>query len=99
MSSAITAAAGRLAGSSSEPDSVEQALAKGVAMSAAPANGAAADQGPGVPPVADGPPLPIPATAGDHHSVHQFLMAVFQGPCRDTFLASLDDPFYEPCDR
>lgn len=47
----------------------------------------------------DGQPFAAPATAGDHHSVHQFLMAVFQGPCRDAFLSTLDDPFYEPCDR
>jgi GNAT superfamily N-acetyltransferase len=26
-------------------------------------------------------------------------MAVFQGPSRDAFFGSLDDPFYEPCDR
>lgn len=40
-----------------------------------------------------------PAEAGDHHGVHQFLTAVFHGPSRDAFLSSLDDPFYEPCDR
>lgn len=38
-------------------------------------------------------------TAGDHSAVYQFLMAVFQGPSRDSFLAGLDDPFYEPRDR
>ena len=40
-----------------------------------------------------------PAEASDHHGVHQFLTAVFHGPSRDAFLSSMDDPFYEPCDR
>lgn len=39
------------------------------------------------------------ANAGDHASIHRCLTAVFQGPSHDVFLASLDDPFYEPCDR
>jgi len=39
------------------------------------------------------------ATAGDHAAVHNFLTTVFQGPPRDAFLATLDDPFYEPSDR
>jgi predicted acetyltransferase len=41
----------------------------------------------------------LPAVAGDHPAVQQFLAAVFQYPSRDAFLASLDDPFYEPADR
>jgi predicted N-acetyltransferase YhbS len=40
-----------------------------------------------------------PATAGDHAAIHQLLTTVFQGPGRDEFSASLEDPFYEPCDR
>ena len=44
--------------------------------------------------------LPVtPATAGDHHAVHEFLISVFHAPTRDAFLAALDDPFYEPSDR
>ncbi|MCH7780496.1 MAG: GNAT family N-acetyltransferase, partial [Acidobacteria bacterium] len=39
------------------------------------------------------------ANAGDHATIHQFLTVVFQGPSHDMFLASLDDPFYEPSDR
>ncbi len=45
------------------------------------------------------PPRLSVGTAGDHHSVHQFMVAVFRGPTRDSFLSTLDDPFYEPCDR
>ncbi len=41
----------------------------------------------------------VVAKAGDHPSVFQLLTAVFQGPSHDAFLASLEDPFYEPCDR
>ncbi len=39
------------------------------------------------------------ATSGDHAAVYNFLTTVFQGPPRDAFLATLDDPFYEPSDR
>ncbi len=39
------------------------------------------------------------ANAGDHAAVHRFLLEVFQGPSREAFYASLDDPFYEPSDR
>ncbi len=39
------------------------------------------------------------ATPGDHAAVYNFLMTVFQGPPREAFLATLDDPFYEPSDR
>src|SRR5688572_1355965 len=39
------------------------------------------------------------ATAGDHAAIHQLLTTVFQGPSRDDFSASLEDPLYEPCDR
>jgi predicted acetyltransferase len=37
--------------------------------------------------------------AGDHPVVHHLLTEVFQGPSRDAFYGSLDDPFYEPRDR
>ncbi|MGE0610420.1 MAG: enhanced intracellular survival protein Eis [Pirellulales bacterium] len=49
-------------------------------------------------PLTEPPRLGV-ANAGDHHGVHQFLTAVFRGPSRDSFLSTLDDPFYEPCDR
>ncbi|MEX0714629.1 MAG: GNAT family N-acetyltransferase [Pirellulales bacterium] len=55
------------------------------------AAGQPVEQGPGVRLVA--------ARAGDHTAIHQFLTAVFQGPTRDGFHSSLDDPFYEPHDR
>jgi predicted acetyltransferase len=41
----------------------------------------------------------VPGCAGDHPVVHHLLTAIFQGPPRDAFYASLDDPFYEPRDR
>jgi ribosomal protein S18 acetylase RimI-like enzyme len=47
-------------------------------------------------------PLPYtigPATAGDHHAIFQLLSATLSSPSRDTFLSSLDDPFYEPVQR
>lgn len=44
-------------------------------------------------------PLLVLANAGDHATIYQFLTVVFQGPSHDMFLASLDDPFYEPSDR
>jgi predicted acetyltransferase len=37
--------------------------------------------------------------AGDHPVVQHLLTEVFQGPSRDAFYSSLDDPFYEPRDR
>jgi predicted N-acetyltransferase YhbS len=44
--------------------------------------------------------LPVQrAAGGDHATVYYFLQAVFQGPSRAEFQASLDDPFYEPYDR
>ncbi len=44
--------------------------------------------------------LPIvPARGGDHSAVYYFLTALFQGPSRAEFRASLEDPFYEPNDR
>lgn len=46
----------------------------------------------------DSPRLVI-GNAGDHAAIHQFLIAVFQGLRSDGFLATLDDPFYEPSDR
>lgn len=46
-------------------------------------------------------PFGILATgcAGDHPVVHHLLTEVFQGPTRDAFYGTLDDPFYEPRDR
>ena len=44
-------------------------------------------------------PRVVAGGAGDHHAIHQFLTVVFHHPSWDGFLASLDDPFYEPCDR
>jgi hypothetical protein len=47
------------------------------------------------------PPSPYidTATAGDHVPIHSLLLAVHQGPSREQFQASLDNPYYEPCDR
>ncbi|HEX4147372.1 MAG TPA: GNAT family N-acetyltransferase [Pirellulales bacterium] len=39
------------------------------------------------------------ASLGDHLAVYQLLSAVFHAPSRDAFFSSLEDPFYEPCDR
>jgi len=36
---------------------------------------------------------------GDHGPVYQLLNAVFASPTRESYSASLDDPFYEPNDR
>ena len=46
-------------------------------------------------------PLGVLATgcAGDHPVVHHLLTEIFQGPTRDAFYGTLDDPFYEPRDR
>jgi len=41
----------------------------------------------------------VPATPADYAGIHHFLTAVFQGPSREEFRASLDDPFHEPHDR
>ncbi|HWB00910.1 MAG TPA: GNAT family N-acetyltransferase [Pirellulales bacterium] len=41
----------------------------------------------------------VRATAGDHIGIQQFMSVVFPAGGRDAFLASLDDPFYEPADR
>jgi len=41
----------------------------------------------------------VSAGAGDHAAVYYFLTAIFQGPTRNEFRASLEDPFYEPHDR
>ena len=41
----------------------------------------------------------VPATGGDHAAVYYFLTPIFQGPTRNEFRASLEDPFYEPQDR
>jgi predicted N-acetyltransferase YhbS len=39
------------------------------------------------------------AQGGDHATIYYFLQSVFQGPSREEFHASLEDPFYEPYDR
>ncbi|MBX3413165.1 MAG: GNAT family N-acetyltransferase [Pirellulales bacterium] len=52
-----------------------------------------------VPAVDSDEPYYVVANAGDHAAVHQFLQNVFQSPPADAFLATLDDPFYEPSDR
>ncbi len=39
------------------------------------------------------------AESGDHATIYYFLQAIFQGPSREEFHASLEDPFYEPFDR
>jgi predicted N-acetyltransferase YhbS len=41
----------------------------------------------------------VPAGGGDHAAVYYFLTSVLQGPTRNEFKASLEDPFYEPQDR
>jgi predicted N-acetyltransferase YhbS len=41
----------------------------------------------------------VPAGGADHAAVYYFLKAIFQGPTRNEFKASLEDPFYEPHDR
>ncbi len=41
----------------------------------------------------------VAARGGDHAAIHFFLTAVFQGPSRAEYKASLEDPFYEPHDR
>ena len=44
--------------------------------------------------------LPVlEARGGDHATIYYFLQSVFQNPSRAEFRASLQDPFYEPCDR
>lgn len=60
------------------------------------------------PPRISTPPRPTPlrsparvlvGRAGDHPDVYQLLLAVFQGPSREEFHASQDDPTYEPSNR
>ena len=49
-----------------------------------------------------GPRLRLPvvsAGAADHAAIYYFLRAIFRGPTRSEFRASLEDPFYEPHDR
>jgi len=48
------------------------------------------------------PGVPVRVTngnAGDHSEIQHLLSAVFQAPSRDSFLASLEEPLYEPTDR
>ena len=39
------------------------------------------------------------ARSGEHTAIYHFLQNVFQAPSRAEFSASMEDPFYEPCDR
>jgi len=39
------------------------------------------------------------AKGGDHPAIYYFLRPMFQGPSRDEYNATLEDPFYEPSDR
>jgi predicted acetyltransferase len=41
----------------------------------------------------------MPARAGDHPEIYQFLLAVFQGPSREEFHAVQDQPTYDPGQR
>jgi predicted acetyltransferase len=41
----------------------------------------------------------VPARAGDHPEIYQFLLAVFQGPSREEFHAVQDEPAYDPGQR
>jgi predicted acetyltransferase len=41
----------------------------------------------------------LPARAGDHPEIYQFLLAVFQGPSREEFHAVQDQPTYDPGQR
>ncbi len=40
-----------------------------------------------------------PAGPGDHPSIHQFLLSIFQGPSTAEFCAQQEEPLYEPSDR
>jgi ribosomal protein S18 acetylase RimI-like enzyme len=39
------------------------------------------------------------AVGGDHTLIYHFLQTIFRGPSQPEFHLSLEDPFYEPCDR
>lgn len=39
------------------------------------------------------------ASAGDHHTIHRFLLSVGQPVSQGEFQSQLDDPYYEPTDR
>jgi len=41
----------------------------------------------------------VTASSSDHPAIYYFLTDLFQGPSREEFKASLEDPFYEPSDR
>ena len=41
----------------------------------------------------------VPASAGDHPMIHQFLVSVFHGPSAAEFQARLEEPSYEPSDH
>jgi predicted acetyltransferase len=41
----------------------------------------------------------VPARAGDHPEIYQFLLAVFQGPSREEFHSVQDQPSYDPAQR
>jgi GNAT superfamily N-acetyltransferase len=40
----------------------------------------------------------VHAEGGDHAAIYFFLRPVFQGPAREEFNSSLEDPYYEPSD-
>jgi predicted acetyltransferase len=46
-----------------------------------------------------GAPLVVEGRAADHPAIQCFLGEAFHGGQRDAFVASLEDPFYEPRDR
>src|SRR5262245_22273751 len=50
-------------------------------------------------PIRRGPVEYCQGTEADHEAVYQTLLHVFQGPDRETFLASLSDPAYQPDQR
>jgi predicted N-acetyltransferase YhbS len=39
------------------------------------------------------------ADGSDHATIYYFLQSIFQGPSAPEYCSSLEDPFYEPCDR
>jgi predicted N-acetyltransferase YhbS len=41
----------------------------------------------------------VAGTASDHHAVFELLQRSCRAPSPEAFNASLEDPFYEPCDR
>ncbi len=52
-----------------------------------------------MPPVPQAAPRVVVGTASDHHAVFELLQRAFRAPSPDAFSVSLEDPFYEPCNR